>query len=259
MTAATLTRAPNFDSVRGSGSHALFTGPIRDDIELEDGTVVDVRPGVVYLDTPEQVQEVSHKIGLWYEEYGHPSLDRGAQFMHHCTHLCGEHARDITDPAAAAAAEYAQRQTDGILDAEVRYHHAEHLGTGAGDNQSNALASVTAENAALSGLIGTGATNVMPDVSLHSASPSTTGANENANSGSYARQACSWNAPSGGTMTNSTSLTFSTLGTVAVTHYGTWSSATYGAGTYALGGALTASVTSASITFAAGAITTSAT
>ena len=122
-----------------------------------------------------------------------------------------------------------------------------------------ALASAAAENAALNGLDGTGSTNVIPDVSLHTASPGTTGASENANSGSYARQACTWNAASAGAKTNSTSLTFSTLGTVAVTNFGTWSSATYGAGTYALGGTLTASVTAASITFAAGSISLSAT
>ena len=121
-----------------------------------------------------------------------------------------------------------------------------------------ALASAAAENAALNGLDGTGASNVIPNVSLHTASPSTTGANENANSGSYARQACSWNAASGGSKTNSTSLTFSTLGTVAVTHIGTWSSATYGAGNYAIGAALGSSVTAASITIAAGAIILSA-
>jgi hypothetical protein len=122
-----------------------------------------------------------------------------------------------------------------------------------------ALASTAAENAALNGLAGTGSTNVIPDVSLHTATPGTTGASENANSGSYARQACSWNAAASGAMTNSSSLTFSTLGTVAVTHFGTWSSATYGAGTYAIGGALTSSVTAASITIAAGAISISAT
>ncbi len=122
-----------------------------------------------------------------------------------------------------------------------------------------ALASAAAENAALNGLDGTGSTNVVPDVSLHTATPSTTGASENANTGSYARQACSWNAASGGSKTNSTSLTFATAGSVAVTHFGTWSSATYGAGTYAIGGAFGASVTATSITVAGGALTVSAT
>jgi hypothetical protein len=121
-----------------------------------------------------------------------------------------------------------------------------------------ALASAAAENAALNGLAGVGNTNTIPDVSLHTATPGTTGASENANSGSYARQACSWNAASGGSMTNSSALTFSTGGSVAVTHIGTWSSATYGAGTYAIGAALTASVTSTSISIAAAGITLSA-
>jgi hypothetical protein len=120
-----------------------------------------------------------------------------------------------------------------------------------------ALASTTAENQALDSLTG-GATNVALAVALHTASPSTTGANENANSGSYARQACTWNAASGGSKTNSTSLTFATAGSVAVTHFGTWSSATYGAGTYGIGGALASSITAASITIASGAITLSA-
>lgn len=122
-----------------------------------------------------------------------------------------------------------------------------------------ALASSFAENAALNGLDGTGATNVIPDVSLHTATTSTTGASETANSGSYARQACSWNAAGSGAKTNSSSLTFSTLGTIAVTHVGTWSSATYGAGNFAIGAALGSSVTAASIAIAPAAISLSAT
>lgn len=121
-----------------------------------------------------------------------------------------------------------------------------------------ALAGVAATNAALNGLDGTGSTNVIPFVSLHSASPSTTGANENANSGSYARQACSWNVAASGAKTNSSALTFATAGSVACTHFGTWSSGTYAAGNYAIGGALSASVTAASITVAAGALSLSA-
>ncbi len=120
-----------------------------------------------------------------------------------------------------------------------------------------ALAGAAATNASLNGLDGTGSTNFVTHVSLHTASPSTTGANENSNTGSYARQACSWNAASGGSKTNSTPLTFSTAGSVAVTHFGTWNSATYAGGNYAIGGALGASVTAASITIAAGAITLS--
>lgn len=119
-------------------------------------------------------------------------------------------------------------------------------------------ASTTAENAALDGLTATSATNVIPVVTLHVGSPGTTGANENANSGSYARLSCSWNAASGGSKTNSTNLTFTTGGTVPVTAFGTNSSTTYGSGTYALGGNLTASVTSTSIGFAPGSLSLAA-
>lgn len=122
-----------------------------------------------------------------------------------------------------------------------------------------ALASAAAENAALNGLAGVGNTNVIPFVALHvSTGPAENGANENANSGSYARQACSWNAAASSAMTNSTSLTFSTGGTVPVTSIGAWSSGTYAGGTYAIGAALGSSVTATSITIAAGAISWSA-
>lgn len=122
-----------------------------------------------------------------------------------------------------------------------------------------ALASTAAEAAALNGLDGTGSTNLIGFVSLHTASPGTTGANENAATGSYARQACTWNAANTGTgtKTNSTALTFSTLGSVAVTHVGTWSAVS--AGTYAIGAALGSSVTAATITVASTAISLSAT
>lgn len=121
-----------------------------------------------------------------------------------------------------------------------------------------ALASAAAANAALNGLDGTGSTNVIPYASLHTATTSTTGASENANSGSYARQAVSWNAASSSAKTNSGALTFSTAGSTAVTHVGTWSSATYGAGTFAIGLVLGSSVTATSITIAAGALSLSA-
>lgn len=115
------------------------------------------------------------------------------------------------------------------------------------------LASAAAENAALNGLDGTGSTNVIPYTGLNTASPGTTGANESA---STTRQATSWNAASGGTKTNSNSLTYTTPGTTACTHFSTWSAST--AGTYAIGGALASSVTAVTITVAAGALSIAA-
>lgn len=113
-------------------------------------------------------------------------------------------------------------------------------------------------NAALNGLDGTGSTNTIPDVALNTGDTSTTGANENANTGSYARQACTWNAASASAKTNSTALTFSTAGTTAVSYFSTWSSATYAAGTFSIGGPLGSSVTAATITIASGAISITA-
>jgi hypothetical protein len=249
-----------------SDKHAVLTGPIRGTVVLADGTVVDVSPDIIEVDTIEQAKEISHHIGLRHEAEGHPGHTPSVTnpfpepFAHLCTpDTCGEHARDITDPMQALAMSRAVKHAMGVADPTHRVEVARAFGIDADDpGLQMALAGVAAENAALNGLDGTGNTNVIPDVSLHTATPSTTGASENANSGGYARQACSWNAASSGAKTNSTSLTFSTGGSVAVTHIGTWSSATYGAGNYAIGAALGSSVTSASITIASGAISFSA-
>lgn len=115
--------------------------------------------------------------------------------------------------------------------------------------------STTGENQALDALSG-GTTNVVAYVALATGDPSTTGANENPATGGYARQACSWNAAASGSKTNSSSLTFSTAGSTAVTYFFTASAVT--SGTIGIGGALTSSVTSASITIASGAITLTA-
>jgi hypothetical protein len=122
----------------------------------------------------------------------------------------------------------------------------------------------TAKNQALDGLDASGTAgtrtfvNQILAVALHVGDPSTTGANENANAGSYARQACTWNGASGGTKTNSTALTFATLGTIAVTWLAGWGSATYAATPFGIGAQLGASVTAASITVASGAISLAA-
>lgn len=118
------------------------------------------------------------------------------------------------------------------------------------------LASTNYANQALNALDASGSpTNLAAYLMLHSASPSTTGANE-FSGGGYARQAMTWNAASSGSKTNSGSATFTTSGSTAATHFGTNSAST--SGTFGIGGALTSSVTSTSITVAAGALTVSA-
>jgi hypothetical protein len=118
----------------------------------------------------------------------------------------------------------------------------------------------TARSQALNSLDASGTpANLIGFVALHVGDPSTTGANENANAGSYARQACTWNASSGGSAkTNSTALTFATLGTVAVTWLAGWTVVTYAGGSMGIGAQLGASVTAASITVASGAISLAA-
>ncbi|MGN6607949.1 MAG: phage tail fiber protein [Jatrophihabitans sp.] len=234
----------------------VYTGPnIGGSVTVSDGTVYDLSEHVTVVRKGHE-GEVSHHVGLRFESEGHPlHLEAGGEpFLHHCTAACGEQARPVVDPFAAFAAARAQQQTDAIVDADVRAHHAAALGTGSAGGPSMARAGVAAENAALNGLDGTGSTNVIPDTSLHTADCGTTGASENANTGSYARQAASWNAAASGAKTNSAGQTFSTAGTTAVSYFGTWSSATYGAGNFAIGGALASSVTAASITIASGAI-----
>lgn len=69
-------------------------------------------------------------------------------------------------------------------------------------------------------------------LSLHSADPGTTGANE-LSGGTYARATVAWNAASNGTVTNSSSVSLNlpALGTAA--YVGVWSASS--AGTYYIG------------------------
>jgi hypothetical protein len=116
-----------------------------------------------------------------------------------------------------------------------------------------ALAGTLGENGALSG----GLAAVMLYASLHTATTSTTGASEYAG---VTRQAVAWNAPSGGGMTNSGGLAWTTSGLSAVSYVGTGNTLAtgYSAANFALGFALGSSATAVSITAAPGALTASA-
>ena len=83
-------------------------------------------------------------------------------------------------------------------------------------------------------------------VSLHTASPGTTGANE-VPTGTYARVAVTWNASTGGSaVTNVGALSINLPASTTATHFGIWSAST--AGTYYIGGALTPNVTTGAST-----------
>jgi hypothetical protein len=100
-------------------------------------------------------------------------------------------------------------------------------------------------------------------VSLHSADPGTTGASElTGGSPAYARVAVTWNTASGGSVTNSSSLTFNFPASTTAAYFGIWSAST--AGTYYIGGALNGGTpivngtSQGTITIAASAITVTA-
>src|SRR5687767_1608272 len=65
--------------------------------------------------------------------------------------------------------------------------------------------------------------------SLHTADPSTTGANEvTGGSPAYARKAITWNAASGGALDNNANPVFDVPAATTVTHAGLWSAVSAG-------------------------------
>jgi hypothetical protein len=63
-------------------THAILTGPIKGSVVLGDGTEVDVKPTIVYVDTPEQAAEVADLIGQRYAAEGHPEHDHEDGFVY---------------------------------------------------------------------------------------------------------------------------------------------------------------------------------
>lgn len=120
-----------------------------------------------------------------------------------------------------------------------------------------ALLSTTAENTAIAAIFVPGTTYYL---SLHSATPGTTGTNE-ISGGSYARQSLVFGSASSGSEASSTSQTFSSLPAESsgMPYFGIWSAAT--GGTY-IGGGTTTGLSAAlpsgiSVNFAVGAVTVS--
>jgi len=81
----------------------------------------------------------------------------------------------------------------------------------------------------------------VPYVSLHTADPGETGANE-VTGGAYARQSGAFGAAAAGAVANTATIDFTTMPAVTVTHVGIWDDSTATATTnFVWGGALTAS------------------
>jgi hypothetical protein len=122
-----------------------------------------------------------------------------------------------------------------------------------------ARASVACENRALGGMFAAAAPSVSTTsfwVALFTADPTTSGASGEASGGGYARVQFSVGTPTSGTVSNTGTMSFTTSGSTANTHIGTFDAST--AGNYQIGAALTSPVTAVTITFAAAAIQFSA-
>lgn len=105
------------------------------------------------------------------------------------------------------------------------------------------------KNAMLELLDETSGTVSITQISLHTADPGTTGADEVAG-GSYARQSVTWGAASGGAKASSNEMVFNVPSGTTVTHVGGWDGATFRGG-----GALTVAqpfATAGTYTIAAG-------
>lgn len=73
----------------------------------------------------------------------------------------------------------------------------------------------------------TGFTGSATYVSLHTADPSTNGANE-VTGGSYSRESAAWGSPADGAVSNGSSIVFDVPGSTTITHLGYWSASTSG-------------------------------
>lgn len=99
--------------------------------------------------------------------------------------------------------------------------------------------STAAETQALEGIVGNGTTDKNNWISLHSADPGTTGANE-ISGGTYSREQTDWPAPAASAVTGS-AVTLDVPSGTTITHWGLWSAAS--GGTFIFGGPLPASET----------------
>jgi hypothetical protein len=115
------------------------------------------------------------------------------------------------------------------------------------------LWTVASENTAGNAVLVAGTTYYL---SLHSATPGTTGASE-FSGGGYTRQAIVFSTWSSGATANNAAIAVPNAGSTSATYVGVWTAVT--AGTYIGGMAMASGVTAASITFAIGAVAPSVT
>lgn len=63
--------------------HAVFVGPIKGEVTIKGGKVIDVSPDVVLVDSVEEAQQVADAVGERYANEGHPQhMYTGVPFKH---------------------------------------------------------------------------------------------------------------------------------------------------------------------------------
>ena len=103
-----------------------------------------------------------------------------------------------------------------------------------------ARASTIGENACLSG----GLAAVATWLGMNTTDPGTSSSSGEVSGGSYARQAITWGAASGGSIANSGALVVPIPASTTVAYFSTWNTSTVSGGTgYEVGGALSSSQT----------------
>lgn len=86
--------------IADEGEHILLTGPIRGDVTLASGKVIDVRPDAIVVEDHCEAAEVSHLIGQRYAEEGHAHHDPSDPFVYDDAHWqdhianCPNHEED---------------------------------------------------------------------------------------------------------------------------------------------------------------------
>lgn len=88
----------------------LITGPATGPMATSDGTEYDVTPDVIAVDSLEHAHELSHQIGVFHEEFGHPAHSDSEPFLHLCTSQCGVFKRADDHPLQRIALERAHEQ-----------------------------------------------------------------------------------------------------------------------------------------------------
>jgi hypothetical protein len=76
-----------------SDGPVVVTGKAYGPVTTSDGATYDVSDSVIEVASPEHAGEVSHMIGVMYEERGHPDHP-AVPFVHACTDECGALRRE---------------------------------------------------------------------------------------------------------------------------------------------------------------------